>query len=220
MPPPRTVQPHYVLTMLGLAALALGLLYTSTLNRRLIIGVFVVGWIGLAPYAYEPFASATHPPMNWGVPATRGGFYYEVTREQYPKSLPTLLKTTFGKHLGVRASGRQSRFHHRPARLLAAAVEDALLLRRQSAAQLHRAADLPDARGALLYPALRRAADQLVHLPARGLHPGRLHAPAYRAAGGLRLRAQPAVQGLSPAVALHFRPAHGLRRARAHDLPK
>jgi len=100
-PLPRHVSPPYLFFMLFLASLALGLLYTSTLNRRLIIGVFVVGWIGLTPYAYEPFASDTHPPMNWGVPKLRGGFYYEVTREQYPKSLPTLIKSTFGKAIGV-----------------------------------------------------------------------------------------------------------------------
>jgi tetratricopeptide (TPR) repeat protein len=53
------------------------------------------------PYSYEPVASNTYPPMNWGVPKSRGGFYYSVTREQYPKSLPTLIKTTFGKRLGI-----------------------------------------------------------------------------------------------------------------------
>jgi tetratricopeptide (TPR) repeat protein len=97
----RPAAPGYALGMLGLAALALGLLFTSQLNRRLIIGVFVVGWIGIIPYSYEPFASATHPPMNWGYAKERGGFYYEVSREQYPKSLPTLIKMTFGKAIGV-----------------------------------------------------------------------------------------------------------------------
>jgi hypothetical protein len=66
-----------------------------------VIGVFVAGWLGLMPYAYERFASATNPPMNWGFTSERNGFYYEVTREQYPKSLPTLIKLTFGKALGV-----------------------------------------------------------------------------------------------------------------------
>jgi tetratricopeptide (TPR) repeat protein len=97
----RHVDPRHIWEMLGLAALALGLLYTSQLNRRLIIGVFIVGWMGLIPYSYEPFASATHPPMNWGYAAEPGGFYYEVGREQYPQSLPTLIKTTFGKAIGV-----------------------------------------------------------------------------------------------------------------------
>jgi hypothetical protein len=87
--------------MLALAALGLGLLYTSTLDRRLIIGVFAVGWIGLVPYSYERFASSTNPPMNWGFASERSGFYYEVSREQYPKSLPNLIKSTIGKRLGV-----------------------------------------------------------------------------------------------------------------------
>jgi tetratricopeptide (TPR) repeat protein len=98
---PRHVQPLYFFSMLGLAALALGLLYTSELNRRLIIGVFIVGWLGLMPYSYESFASETHPPMNWSFPSLRSGFYYSVSREQYPKSLPNLIKSTFGKALGI-----------------------------------------------------------------------------------------------------------------------
>jgi tetratricopeptide (TPR) repeat protein len=97
----RHAEPGYALGMLALAAVAVGLLFTSQLDRRLIIGVFVVGWIGLVPYSYEPFASSTHPPMNWGYASERGGFYYEVSREQYPKSLPNLIKTTFGKLIGV-----------------------------------------------------------------------------------------------------------------------
>jgi tetratricopeptide (TPR) repeat protein len=98
---PRHVEPAHIWIMLVLAALALGLLYTSALNRRLVIAIFAVGWIGLLPYSYEPFASATHPPMNWGDASSRSGFYYEVSREQYPKSLPTLIKITFGKAIGV-----------------------------------------------------------------------------------------------------------------------
>jgi tetratricopeptide (TPR) repeat protein len=100
-PAERHVDPRYIYGILGLAALALGLLYTSQLNRRSVIGVFIVGWIGLVPYSYEPFASATHPPMNWGYAKERSGFYYEVSREQYPKSLPILIKSTFGKAIGV-----------------------------------------------------------------------------------------------------------------------
>jgi tetratricopeptide (TPR) repeat protein len=99
--PLHRLDPRYDFAMLGLGALAVGLLYTSQLNRRLVIGVFAVGWLGLVPYSYETFASNTHPPMNWGVPSLRAGFYYEVSREQYPKSLPTLIKITFGKAIGV-----------------------------------------------------------------------------------------------------------------------
>ncbi len=87
--------------LLLLAMLAVGLLWTSTLNRRLVLGVFAAGWIGLLPYSYETFASSTHPTMNWGVPASRAGFYYAVTRFQYPMSLPNLIKDTIGRAIGV-----------------------------------------------------------------------------------------------------------------------
>jgi tetratricopeptide (TPR) repeat protein len=100
-PAPRHYEISYLGWMLFFTMLALGLLYTSQLNRRLVIGVFLVGWIGLIPYSYEPFASGTHPPMNWGYAKEKSGFYYEVSREQYPKSLPTLIKITFGKAIGV-----------------------------------------------------------------------------------------------------------------------
>ena len=56
---------------------------------------------GLMPYAYEPLASSTHPPMNWGFASERSGFYYSVSRQQYPKALPNLIKSTFGKLVGV-----------------------------------------------------------------------------------------------------------------------
>ncbi len=84
-----------------LGAASVGLLFTSSLNRRLIIGVFAAGWIGLMPYAYESFASNTNPPMNWGYASERSGFYYAVSREQYPMSLPNLIKSTIGKSIGV-----------------------------------------------------------------------------------------------------------------------
>jgi tetratricopeptide (TPR) repeat protein len=87
--------------MLGLAALSLGLLFTSTLDRRMVIGVFCAGWVGLTPYAYESFASNTHPPMNWGYAKERAGFYYAVSRQQYPESLPNLIKNTIGKAIHV-----------------------------------------------------------------------------------------------------------------------
>ncbi|MCE0498111.1 MAG: DUF2723 domain-containing protein [Methylacidiphilales bacterium] len=98
---------HGLLTFL-LTAVALGLLLTSNLNRRLIIGVFVAGWVGLTPYAYLPFASSTHPPINWGEPQLRSGFYYAVSREQYPMSLPNLIKTTIGKAIGVVKADEQN----------------------------------------------------------------------------------------------------------------
>ena len=91
----------YGFSLLFLAAVALGFLFTSKLDRRLIVGVFAAGWVGLMPYAYESFAANTHPPMNWGVASDRAGFYYAVSRQQYPASLPNLIKTTIGKVIGV-----------------------------------------------------------------------------------------------------------------------
>jgi tetratricopeptide (TPR) repeat protein len=91
----------YAVCALLLTCLAFGLLFTSNLNRRLIIGVFAAGWVGLTPYAYEPFASSTHPPINWGYPQLRTGFYYDITRGQYPMSLPNLIKNTIGKAIRV-----------------------------------------------------------------------------------------------------------------------
>jgi hypothetical protein len=89
------------LLLLVQAVISVGLLFNSILDRRLVLGVFIVGWIGLAPYGYESVASSTNPPMNWGVPASRGGFYYAVTRLQYPMSLPNLIKDTIGKAIGA-----------------------------------------------------------------------------------------------------------------------
>ena len=63
--------------------------------------VFFAGWLGVIPYSYELLASSTHPPMNWGYVAGPGGFYYAVSRAQYPMSLPDLINATAGKALGV-----------------------------------------------------------------------------------------------------------------------
>jgi tetratricopeptide (TPR) repeat protein len=94
----------YGILLLLLAMVAVGFLFTSRLDRRMVIGVFAAGWVGLLPYGYESFASSTHPPMNWGVPASRDGFYYAVTRLQYPMSLPNLIKDTIGKLIGAVSS--------------------------------------------------------------------------------------------------------------------
>ena len=87
--------------LLVLGMIAAGLLFSSRLDRRMVIGVFAAGWVGLLPYGYETFASLSHPPMNWGVPGSRDGFYYAVTRLQYPMSLPSLIKDTIGKAIGA-----------------------------------------------------------------------------------------------------------------------
>ena len=45
------------LLLLLQAVIAVGLLFNSILDRRLVLGVFIVGWVGLVPYAYETLAS-------------------------------------------------------------------------------------------------------------------------------------------------------------------
>jgi hypothetical protein len=90
--------------LLVLGMVSAGLLFSSRLDRRMVIGVFAAGWIGLLPYGYETFASRSHPPMNWGVPGSRDGFYYAVTRLQYPMSLPNLIKETIGPIVRVSAN--------------------------------------------------------------------------------------------------------------------
>ena len=97
----RSIRRGHGVFLLALGMIAVGLLWTSTLNRRMVFGVFAAGWVGLLPYYYESFASSTHPPMNWGVPASRAGFYYAVTRLQYPMSLPNLIMDKVGTAIGV-----------------------------------------------------------------------------------------------------------------------
>ncbi len=79
------------LWMFLLVSLCGGLVATSILNQRLIAGMLVLGWIGLLPYAYLPFASETNPPMNWGNPQTESGFYQLIGREQYSNGLSRMI---------------------------------------------------------------------------------------------------------------------------------
>ena len=47
-------------------------------------------WVlGAAFYFYMPLASMTNPPMNWGYPRTKEGFFHALTRGQYDKTNPT-----------------------------------------------------------------------------------------------------------------------------------
>ena len=45
--------------------------------------------MGLGFYLYLPFASMTNPPVNWGYPRTREGFFHVLTRGQYERYHPT-----------------------------------------------------------------------------------------------------------------------------------
>ncbi|HSI84458.1 MAG: DUF2723 domain-containing protein [Candidatus Methylacidiphilales bacterium] len=89
-----------VFLLAGVASAAL--VFNSFLNSRLIISLVVVGWIGLLPYAYMPFASATNPPMNWGYASNRTGFYRDITRGQYDGALDMMIKGILMKPLGIK----------------------------------------------------------------------------------------------------------------------
>ena len=49
----------------------------------------IVWLLGAAFYFYMPLASMTNPPMNWGYPRTKEGFWHALTRGQYDKTNPT-----------------------------------------------------------------------------------------------------------------------------------
>ncbi len=47
--------------------------------------LYLVVLLGLAFYLYEPLASRTNPPMNWGYTQTLDGFFHHLIRGQYEK---------------------------------------------------------------------------------------------------------------------------------------
>jgi len=87
---------------LGLAALVI-LVWAKRLkvNWRILAFLPLVVALGLLPYLYLPIASSTNPPMNWGYPRTKEGFYYTFNRSQYPNSLSTIIVGSVGKLLGT-----------------------------------------------------------------------------------------------------------------------
>ncbi|PTX97592.1 hypothetical protein DB346_21630 [Verrucomicrobia bacterium LW23] len=84
-----------------LGALSGAVVLNSLLNSRLIIAIIIVGWMGILPYAYMPFASATNPPMNWGYASELNGFYRDITRGQYDGALDVMIKGILAKPLRV-----------------------------------------------------------------------------------------------------------------------
>ena len=49
------------------------------------LAVYAAVLLGLTLYAYEPLASATNPPINWGYARTPAGFVHHVMTGQYEK---------------------------------------------------------------------------------------------------------------------------------------
>lgn len=70
-------------------------------DAKLLLLVPVAVFLGLAPYAYMPFASSTNPPMNWGYTRTPEGFFYSINRTQYQGSLSDLIVSKLGKAMGT-----------------------------------------------------------------------------------------------------------------------
>lgn len=60
-------------------------------NGRTVCLTILLAELGLAFYAFMPFASEQNPPMNWGYPRTWEGFIHAVSRGQYEAIKPTEL---------------------------------------------------------------------------------------------------------------------------------
>ncbi len=60
---------------------------------------FILCCLGAAFYLYEPIAGMTNPPMQWGYPRTKEGFFHALGRGQYEQPNPTDLFTAEGREL-------------------------------------------------------------------------------------------------------------------------
>jgi tetratricopeptide (TPR) repeat protein len=72
----------------GFAVLSLKTRKVGT-EWKVVLGMAIVWGLGAAFYFYMPLASMTNPPMNWGYPRTKEGFWHALTRGQYDKTNPT-----------------------------------------------------------------------------------------------------------------------------------
>ncbi len=87
--------PLYALyNLVGISSLA-GFAVLSLKTRKVltewkvVLAMAVVWAFGAAFYFYMPLASMTNPPMNWGYPRTKEGFWHALTRGQHDKTNPT-----------------------------------------------------------------------------------------------------------------------------------
>jgi len=94
-----TAMRFFYFAMLGLIVLLVLRWRRTDLRIVLLVPLAVI--LGLLPYAYMPFASATNPPMNWGYTSTPEGFFYSINRTQYAGSLSDLIVRTLGKGMGT-----------------------------------------------------------------------------------------------------------------------
>jgi len=53
------------------------------LSPKIMLGCVALLFLGLCLYLYLPLRASTHPPLNWGNPATWETFWFHVGRKQY-----------------------------------------------------------------------------------------------------------------------------------------
>ncbi|HAL91836.1 MAG TPA: hypothetical protein DCM68_02270 [Verrucomicrobia bacterium] len=80
-------------------------------HGKTVCATILLAELGVAFYAYLPFASEQNPPMNWGYPRTWEGFMHAVTRGQYEAIVPTdIFSEKFIQQLGAYLSDLRSQF--------------------------------------------------------------------------------------------------------------
>lgn len=84
-----------------LAVAGMAVVFEFRLHWKLIGTLFVAVWLGLAIYAYMPFASSTNPPMNWGFASEKTGFFHAINRGQYANNMATTIKQHLAPLVGV-----------------------------------------------------------------------------------------------------------------------
>ncbi|MGA2656972.1 MAG: DUF2723 domain-containing protein [Verrucomicrobiota bacterium] len=83
---------------------------TEWLPVLIMAGLWV---LGISFYLYEPISGMTNPPMEWGYPRTREGFWHALTRGQYEQPNPTNVLTDpmrFFGQLGMLIEGIANEF--------------------------------------------------------------------------------------------------------------
>jgi tetratricopeptide (TPR) repeat protein len=86
---------------------------TNALFTRVIPAVLCyVPWVGGALiYFYMPLAGMTNPPMQWGYPRIKEGFYHALSRGQYEKANPTSSFDRFFEQLHTYVQGAVEEFN-------------------------------------------------------------------------------------------------------------
>lgn len=80
-------------------------------HGKTVCATILLAELGVAFYAYLPFASEQNPPMNWGYPRTWEGFMHAITRGQYEAIVPTdIFSEKFIQQLGAYLTDLRSQF--------------------------------------------------------------------------------------------------------------